>query len=372
MTIVAQRDEMPGRGVDLHPLYLLAVAIIDAAVIMAGAAGILAIPILLTMHLALAGAVCFVRGSDGDNGVAAIGAISVLAMGPLGALGMIMLAHRLRHDCSSADSLAPSHHPSAEPAHLDPPHAIYNEVAEGRAYSAERSQVLRFAEVIAGNSVREKQALLGTISKQYHPDYLPFLQVALRSQEAQVRVSAAAVYAKLREGFSRPIQKRQAKTTPQTKSLHGREALEQAQALADAARSGLLSISDAYRARSIALSILVQERPAAVDLDETETLLCGLLLEMERYDEIEARLAPLIPKLGGSLRDILFNARLRGGLSERIPFLLKSGQSEVVSFDRSRAAASKLPLLAPFGDDTCRQPAVLSQADRGQDEHSRF
>ena len=292
--------------------FLCLIIVADTAVLAVGSIHTASIAPAIAVHIALACCAGFLRDPRGDRTAGIVAMVSTLSMGPMGAVGSLMLIRQLRTVRRPYDPLRQRGDPFAFPSETDAAAGVHEAVTEGRAFVLDVSRLNSFATVMAEGQVGEKQALLGAISQRFHPDFLPSLQKGLKSPEAAVRVSAAAVFAKLREDNHKRLgavatgqgERDAAGTCPKGGA--------EARVLADCARSGLLDAAEASQARVEALRRLLLERPRTAALDATEELLCGLLFEAGRCRDIEVRLAGHSTDLPPVLRDLLVRALMHG------------------------------------------------------------
>lgn len=330
-------------GARFHLTCLMLAGIADAGLLAAWTMGIAPLAVTLAGHAALATGICLIASTRQDRTFPVVAGLSMLAMGPVGAIGAMILDMRLCRRPGTDDTHGERYRRLQLPSEAKRAYPAYESVREGRAFEGHAERAGGFAAVLDGGGPTEKQALLGTISQRYHPDFLPILKAALTSDSAPVRVSAAAVFAKLRETHRKSIAAR-----PQSEgsSMAPRDEADRPRALAEAARSGLLNAADAQTARDLAIRMLLAERPAVGELDATETLLCGLLLEAERHEEVEARLHAPARILSPALRAILVRARMRGRRYGDIPSLVATDGERIAVLRDSRPAAAAWPLLA--------------------------
>lgn len=286
--------------------FLLLAAIADAAVLAAAYRAALPLPAALVAHGLIAASCWLFRDPRRDRSAAILAMLSMLAMGPLGALGSLALLGYLRRARPGDASLQGWYRVLSFAGEADPAGTVHDAITEGRAFLPNAARLCDFATVMASGSIAQRQALLGTISQRFHPDYLPILQAALKSPDAAVRVSAAAVFAKLREGNRKRFKRAGGADTT------GDAPLGRARALASCARAGFLDADEAARARSEAVELLLLLRPTVTEIDATEELLCGLLLDAGRHGEIRERYgAAGNSALSPSLRDLLARALMR-------------------------------------------------------------
>jgi hypothetical protein len=328
--------------------FLFLVIVADAAVLAAGGAHAASVAPAIAAHIALACSLGFFRDARGDRTAGIVAMVSTLSMGPLGAVGSLVLIRQLETARRRDDSLRKRYDMVSFQDEADPAGDIHEAVTEGRAFTLDASRLNSFATVLAEGKVGEKQALLGTISQRFHPDFLPSLQKGLKSPEAAVRVSAAAVFAKLREDnrkrFRAVAMGQGERETAETCPNGG---AGMARVLAGCARSGLLDAAEASQARAEALRLLLLERPRVAAFDATEELLCGLLFEAGHCCDVEARLAGHSTDLPPVLKDLLLRALMHSQRYAGIAGIVQPGagrSSESNSFEPSGR-----PLLAAQG-----------------------
>lgn len=337
MTTIGRTDASADRGSGGPALTacLLAVGLCDLAVLSSWMAGHLPAVAALLAHASLACGVYLFGAVGSERAGAAIAAVCMLAMGPLGALGSCVLMRGAGRSHLAAQPGADRDRPSPHP---DPVGWISEPLREKRAFVPREASMRPFSEILAKGNLGEKQALLGAMSTRFHPDQMPVLKAALRSDEAPVRVSAAAVFAKLREVNRSPLSG--------GADAGGEDAVATARKLADAAWSGLLSAAEAELAREKAVEILSAQAQSAAQPDCVEAFLCRLLLESSRDDEVENRLGPQAHALPPELKSILLRARMRRRRYDTIATLAGPREGTATPLDRHGRPARQRPLLA--------------------------
>jgi hypothetical protein len=290
-------------------LYLVIAVVADVALLALWQTKVVSGAVIIAAHLALALGVFMLPGWRTRPAEAVMSSLSILVMGPLGAVGaLVLLSAGSRAPEGSAESDEGTYR-KASPQFAKTLAAI----GEGRAIGKLDGLPTSFAGLIAHGDLSDKQSLLGLISQRYTPDHLATLKHALNSDEAPVRVSAAAVYAKLKEVNRSKVRLAGAS--------EGADPLSRAHQLASAARSGLLDEAYAEAARESALGLLLDLRPAATIPDEIETLICGLMAEAARYDEAETRLSTLGDTLPSQLQSIAVIVQMRSHRFDRLASL---------------------------------------------------
>jgi hypothetical protein len=317
--------------------FLLIAAVADTALLLSAATEAMAPAVAIVAHAALAGAILLFSGNGLDRTIPAIAAVSMLALGPVGPAGTVALALYLRTARHSDESLRGWHRRLAEgPEETDLAGSVYATLVEKRAYSPETSQVRDFATVIGEGEVAHRQALLGVISQRFHSDHTPTLRTALTGRDPAVRVSAAAVFAKLRDGARRIA------ACGLNDAADPSDRSARANALAQAARSGLFGLDRSVQARAEAIRLLLIERSTATNPDGIEQLLCGLLLEAGRHREVAARLTTLPHALPPAFSNLLARALMRDGRHDEIPALLAADACDIAAPGTPEWAAASL------------------------------
>jgi HEAT repeat protein len=133
---------------------------------------------------------------SGDRTMALLASLALASLGPFGTLVVAPLAMAPRGDTQRRErwyrelTLADARDPIRE---------LHTAIVEGRAYVPRRVSLPNLSRIMADGSVVQRQVVLGLIAQRFHPDYQPLLASGLRSSEAAVRVSAAAIHVKLRD-----------------------------------------------------------------------------------------------------------------------------------------------------------------------------
>jgi hypothetical protein len=283
-----------------------------------------------------------VRGCDST--LAGIAVIAVAVMGPVGALGTLALAFSLAaggNDAAAA-STGDWHEKLARPVTSDPARELAQAIEEGRLPGPGERQVRSFSEIARSGSVGERQTMLGIISQRFDPAFSGVLRRELTSAEAAVRVSAAAVFTKLRDrnriamGAGRPL----------PDILPPGEAQERGLALARGVMSGLLDPADLEAARSEAIDLLLLARPRAETADPLEEVIATLLFEAGRLGELQARLAAIDTSGSPLLRSLHARLLMRAGRTMEAAEVLRHGQDNSVRLNAARRIESDRALLA--------------------------
>ena len=235
----------------LHVLIFVCVLVAEASLFAAGALGFAGSIRLLLIHLLIVGvaAVLLWRPllSGADGGVALLGTLAVLATGPLGALGALLLPRLAARDAVSGERLQAWYKRIALSAEQDDFTRLSDRVAIGRAanLAAPSPQVL--TELFRSGPIGAQQSALGMIARGFHPGYLPVLKIALDSPEPVIRVQAAAVAARVRGQLKTYVETLFQRSADPT--LSADQAIEIAAELRESSHSGLLEAAE--RARSL-------------------------------------------------------------------------------------------------------------------------
>lgn len=191
----------------------------EAAVLYVGLSSDDALPITLALHAVIVASVAIVlftgRERGSDLSMAATILLLVMVAGPAGAAAA--LAAVLFHGGRSANPDAAGRAPNGiledwyerlasagRPAQAT---LIHDRITSGRVPRLDTPAPLNFLHVIEHGTLDERQKALGLIARQFHPDYTPVLEAALKSQEPVVRVQAAAVVAHVKANLKTRIKR---------------------------------------------------------------------------------------------------------------------------------------------------------------------
>jgi hypothetical protein len=254
-----------------RPLMVLA-ACAETALFFWAASGRIPLSIVLGLHLAIVAALAATLNqslrSGRDGGFALMGVIGTLATGPFGALCAAMLPALSATQDSSAARLAAWYERIALSSKQDAFTQMSDRIAIGRAANLAAPTPIELMGEFQGGSTAIQQTALGVIARNFHPDYLPVLKIALDSPEPVVRVQAAAVAARVRETLKREIGAMIARAADPT--LKPDAALRLAVELEMTANSGLLEA--AAHAEAVRTSAALRARLfARLDTDQHRT-----------------------------------------------------------------------------------------------------
>jgi DNA-directed RNA polymerase subunit F len=325
---------------------ILGSAVADGLLIAAGLHDLLPLPILLVLHFSLVPFIWLATRSC-DPTLSAMAIISVAAMGPVGAVGTLLLAVALLPAREpSASSLAGWHGKLAKPFQVDLAERLSQAISEGRLIEPGKTAPVSFQEVSQQGSVAQRQTMLGIISQRFDPSFSTVIRQELTSKEAAVRVSAAAVFTKLRDknrvlmGAGGPI--------PDV--LTPNEAQERGIALARGVKSGLLDPADLEAARNRSLELLLLARPHATEADELEELISTLLIEEGRYEDVAERLAAIDPGSSSILRSVYAQLLMKAGRMTEAAEMMQRRHDNSVRLNLARRADDHALLSIRHGD----------------------
>ncbi|KAB1070140.1 hypothetical protein [Methylobacterium planeticum] len=272
-----------------HAARLSAAPVLALSALLVAEAGFLfgALSHLLTAPAALAGhAIVLVAFTAARRAFAEDLTLFVLALlltacaGPLGTVGVLALYLMLSLTRVSPHELETWYRQISGVTEANPAVALYDRIVDGRA---RRSQAQSHFPSVLGGPLAPQQALLGLIGLAYHPDYRVLLRQALHSAEPSIRVHAAAVSVKLRTRARLDFQdlagEENASGSPD--DLHVR-----ATRLVRLAEGGFLDEADTRTARETALDHCRRARALDPEHGPSLTLLCRLLSDLRRWDDV--------------------------------------------------------------------------------------
>ena len=254
-------DNPPGSlaGAILTCLPALAAGGIEVALLRAYMPGRIGWPVLAIAHLAIVAllvAWAILVGRRGSNAATPLlTAITVAAAGPIGAMASILTILLTTHRSEDPACLRAWYDRIAMAGETDEATRLCENVATGRTSDLTGHAPASFVAVMERGSLDDRQAALGIIARNFHPDFLPVLMLALKSPEPVIRVQAAAVATKVR-GDLRALVDRHTGVTAAALA-DGPGALVVAAELESAIASGLLDESDRIRAGTVAERIRV-------------------------------------------------------------------------------------------------------------------
>ncbi len=139
---------------------------------------------------------------------------------------------------------------------------LHDRITSGRVPRLETPAPLNFMYVIERGNLDERQKALGLIARNFHPDYTPVLEAALKSPEPVVRVQAAAVVAHVKANLKTRIKK----LTSEGKDASGPSALMRIGELQALQVCALVEKREQVLCHDTALGILERSLAAGSDI----------------------------------------------------------------------------------------------------------
>lgn len=159
-----------------------------------------AVLVLHALTLAVVGTILLVgRSADEDTAVPAMVFFAIAVAGPAGAVAALASLPFQGALGRGPATLEDWYDRLANAGSSTPSAALLDRIASGRVQRPEAPLPQNYLQVIENGTLEERQRALGLIARQFHPDYAPVLEAALRSPEPVVRVQASAVVARVRE-----------------------------------------------------------------------------------------------------------------------------------------------------------------------------
>jgi hypothetical protein len=244
-----------GATIRFAPLVLAvasAVTIAQSALWLGYAAGVLGPVTTVAVHGAVLAstAVLFALGTRRIDAFAAALLAMTAVAGPLGPLLAILVERATDDAPRKLPILQAWYDRIALASEINAVAKQCDDIALGRSVDLGAPAPQSFAAVMDSGTLAERQAALGHIARNIHPDYLPALTVALRSSEPVIRVQAAAVAARARPQLRRSIDA--AIIAADDPALTHRQVRERLAHLHRLISSGLLDPADEPRARALA------------------------------------------------------------------------------------------------------------------------
>lgn len=237
----------------------------EALILLFGAMSMIGAKIALAAHavvlVALASWYWRTRSEPDIAGSGFLAIILVTVAGPFGGVGALLLPYLLRYRTETPELLASWYERIALSVETDPLTQSSDNIAIGRSADLGAPPPVPFATLFSTGTVAARQAALGMIARRFHPEHLPALKTALASQEAIVRVQAAAVAAKIKPELDARVKARLADLDHATAPA---ATLAAAAELERCAASGLLPETDAARIRA-AVAAATSRATARVD-----------------------------------------------------------------------------------------------------------
>lgn len=269
-----------------------AVALFEITLLVASMKDVISLQAFITVHLALVaflGCWALAAGSKGDDiSLPLLCFFSALVFGPVGAIGGALLTVRCGSSEEEKHVLEQWYARLRGRRRPSPASEIYSRIVNNRVRRLDVAPE-EFAAVVRQGSLRQVQTILGRIALDYHPEYFPFLEAALQSPEASIRVQAAATIAKLRSQVKARLKAFAEARPAQADEISA--SLKEARACMD---SRLLERSDVRKIRALvkeARERLIEIDPARAE--EHAADLCELLFEEGDYAAAFEKARPL-------------------------------------------------------------------------------
>lgn len=185
----------------------------ETVVLLIGFTSDVALTVTMALHAAIvAGLAVFLfagRERGSDLSMAATILLVVMVAGPAGAAvaltALPFYARALATPGEPLGILRDWYERLANSGRPAPATIIHDRITSGRVPRLDLPAPLNFLHVIERGTLDQRQKALGLIARQFHPDYTPVLQAALKSPEPVVRVQAAAVVAHVKANLKMRI-----------------------------------------------------------------------------------------------------------------------------------------------------------------------
>ena len=217
-------------------------------------------PAIIAIHLAIVAWTWLIlfsgRPACEDATIASVLLLLVLVAGPVGAAAAAVMLPFAGRGGERREILQSWYRRLANAGGVEPATALHDRVVAGRVLRLDSTPPQKYLDVIANGTLSERQTALGLMARQFHPDFAPALQAALRSEEPVVRVQAAAVVARVRADVKGQIAKLSAPRGAKGHASDVPDRLGRASALLALAHCSVLEESDARTARMAAEGML--------------------------------------------------------------------------------------------------------------------
>lgn len=285
---VANTDRMSGQSREIFGA-LLALAG-ESAVLYVGLSSDDALPIALALHAVIVAvfAIFLFAGRErgSDLSMAATMLLLVMVAGPAGAAAALAAvpfyaSAGARANTGSAAGILKDWYErlaaAGRPAHAT---RIYDRIMSGRVPRLDTPAPLNFLHVIECGTLDERQKALGLIARQFHPDYTPVLEAALKSPEPVVRVQAAAVVAHVKTNLKTRIKQ----LSIECKAASGPDALVRISELQALQGCALVATPEQRVCRDIAGGMLDRSLARGTDVATVASQMdAGAAVAIERY-----------------------------------------------------------------------------------------
>ena len=314
--------------------------------------------VALGSHLALAGALTFwanraIKQSD-DIRLPLFAALSIGALGPLGAAGVLLTlaltARYMRHAVPFEEwynSLFPDTREAEN-------RKVVNQIAETR--SGDPAAITAFSDVLSFGSFEQKQDLIALISRHFRPAFGPVLKRALNDEHSAIRVQAATAMSKLENAILEQTIKLRGRFRSRPDDTEALRAL--AQHYDECLFCGILDTKREEELLGEALS-LYQECLVRDPGDLAARLAAGrLLLRTKRYREAAEQLCELSDRDAGNPQATLWymESLFRLGQFEEIHRLARFWASQPQSGDYPPETLDAVRLWAESQEDEVSIP----------------
>jgi hypothetical protein len=253
-----RENAAPGVPVDPHAVALAIGVLVLEALLLAGVAtGWVGSILAIALHGAIVALTIQPISSAArrhvDTGPSILLAVATAVLGPLGALGCVVMPWLCRAGRESPDLLKAWYRRIALSTETDHMTRLSDTVAIGRSLDLGNPLPQSFADVFHNGSIADQQRVLGLIARKFHPDYLPVLQSALAHEAPVVRVQAAAVAAHVRIPLSRFVDETLDRVS--APGVPPREGLKAVREIRYCLQSGLLDERDRVRADRLVMGL---------------------------------------------------------------------------------------------------------------------
>jgi hypothetical protein len=321
---------------------------VDLALIFAGMSGRASIFVLVALHLFVAPAVWLVTRNESDPTLPSIALVAITALGPVGALGTLLLGACLAWPGKSQQSIYEWQKTLSSSVESDLPQKLSQAIVEGRFFEpGHQSDAASFQQIADDGSVAQRYAMLGLVSQRFDPSFTPALRQALKSDVSAVRVSAAAVFSKLRDKNRMGMME----GLPVPDLLTAQDAERRGLMLARGVVSGLLDPVELAAARKRSLSFLLLSRPQPTVADELEEIISTLLYDSGSEDALGERLGKLDSERSLVIRSLKARLNMRTGRHDKLVETMRPHSGSPVRLNIVRAAGNERPLLSALRGD---------------------
>lgn len=180
-----------------HALFCAAVAGAEAGAAWLYFTGHVGMAGLGLLHAgAVAGVIAaLVTAARGDRDLSLLSVLfaATLFTGPFGAVGCALMAFYLLSLRPSPERLNAWYDKIGGSIRRDPAGSLFEAIDSGRHSVEDLPSNRAFLDVLQNGTLRQRQIVLGLVSRNFNEDFLPVLTAALKSPDALMRVQAAAI-----------------------------------------------------------------------------------------------------------------------------------------------------------------------------------